>query len=235
MSPRGLRSRLGKGKAILSPSESSLRGHLTFKSTVQKDLYSEISTKSIVPCKCVHYPTLDELGIRDKFDAMVDGIGWRSYFQINCPAFIELTREFYTTFSFTRPEGFTLDSPNVVRYRLMGKEFKQSMTEFNIALGFITTESACSTWYQSSRYDYGEDFSPYALWKTMSSDPQAYNPSQSKSSYLLELVWQYVHRFLAFTYSGRKGSSITCTKAELFFLWAMINNVKVNLGCWLAK
>ncbi|KAL2549311.1 hypothetical protein Fot_10841 [Forsythia ovata] len=39
-----------------------------------------------------------------------------------------------------KPEDFTLNSPRVVQFRLMEKEFKLSITEFNVAFGFINEE-----------------------------------------------------------------------------------------------
>ena len=73
---------------------------------------------------------------------MFTAIGWRPYLDIFCPAFVELTREFYATFEFELPSRFTLATPNVIRFRLMGREFNFSITEFNLAFGFITREYA---------------------------------------------------------------------------------------------
>ena len=64
-------------------------------------------------------------------------IGWTRYAAIILPAFTELTWEFYATFKFNVPDEFSVTTPGVVRFRLMGKEFTQSITKFNLALGFI--------------------------------------------------------------------------------------------------
>ncbi|KAG8362980.1 hypothetical protein BUALT_BualtUnG0017300 [Buddleja alternifolia] len=49
------------------------------------------------PGKCVDFDALTALNIRDEYIELVDGIGWSGYFYVKLPAFVELTREFYTT------------------------------------------------------------------------------------------------------------------------------------------
>ena len=66
----------------------------------------------------------------------------------------------------------------------------------------------------------------------MSIDKFRYDTSQSKSSYLKDPILKYIQRFFAFNFSGRKDASGTMTKDEFYFIWCMLNNVKVNVGCW---
>lgn len=68
------------------------------------------------------------LSIAGVFEKLVENIGWQTYFSINYPAYIKLTREFYTTFRFTKYENITIDSSKIIRYRLMRKKFKQSIS-----------------------------------------------------------------------------------------------------------
>ncbi|KAK4403961.1 hypothetical protein Sango_0764700 [Sesamum angolense] len=91
--------------------------------------------------------------------------------------YIELTREFYTTFEFTTPQSLTLDTPNVIKFRLMGKEFSMTLTDFNIALGFTTTDLARTHEYQNSLCDYRDDFNAIKEWKDLAIDPLIYHPS----------------------------------------------------------
>ncbi|KAG8370011.1 hypothetical protein BUALT_Bualt14G0073200 [Buddleja alternifolia] len=133
------RSRLGKGKSVLPPS-SKLGGFTTFKSKVQQTRYYELCRYPIIAGKYVDYDALNALNICDEFVALVDGIGWGGYFHVKLPAFIELTREFYTTFKFNKTKDLTLTSPGVVKFRLMGKEFSYSINQFNVALGFVDND-----------------------------------------------------------------------------------------------
>ena len=68
----------------------------------------------------------------------------------------------------------------------------------------------------------------------MSTDRHRYDPSRSRSSFLKDPSARYVQRFLDYSYSGRKDSSGILSRPEFFFIWSMKNNIKVNLGCWLA-
>ncbi|KAG8365288.1 hypothetical protein BUALT_Bualt18G0088900 [Buddleja alternifolia] len=226
-------SRLGMGKSVL-PSSSKFGGYTTFKSKIQKTRYTDLCRYPIILGKFVDFDTLDALHIRDEFVALVDGIGWSGYFHVKPPAFIELTREFYTTFKFNKPKDLTLTSPGVVKFRLMGKEFSYSINQFNVALGFVDNEYAQTDKYKNSSCDYLRDFRPISLWNTISTNTTYYHPSQSKSSYLREPILKYIQRFLAYNYSGRKDSSGTFTKGEFYFIWCMQNKIKVNLGIWLA-
>ena len=68
------------------------------------------------------------LGIREEVDQMFTNIGWRPYRDIFCPAFVELIREFYSTFEFELPTRYTVETPNIIHFRLMGQEFNFSIT-----------------------------------------------------------------------------------------------------------
>ncbi|KAG8371070.1 hypothetical protein BUALT_Bualt13G0048700 [Buddleja alternifolia] len=133
------RSHLDKGKSVLPPS-SKLGGFTTFKSKVQQTRYNALCRYPIIPGKCVDYDALNVLNICDEFVALVDGIGWSGYFHVKLPAFIELTREFYTTFKFNKTKDLTLTSPGVVKFRLMDKDFSYSINQFNVALGFVDND-----------------------------------------------------------------------------------------------
>ena len=180
---------------------------------------------------------MDVLRIREEVERMFTAIGWRSYLDIFCPTFVELVKEFYSTFEFDLPTGYTVDTPNVIHFRLMGQEFHFSITQFNLAFEFITREYAETREYTESGCDYKESFySHYPdIWKEMFVESDRYNPSRSRSSYLKEPSSRYIQRFLAYSYSGRKDSSGILSRPEFFFIWCMKNNIKVNLGCWLAS
>ena len=109
--PERKRARLGKGKHVLPPSETELNGHLSFTKKKDKERYQEICRRPIIPCKYIHSPTMEALDISIAVFELIDNIGRQNYFFITCPAFVELVREFYTTFEFNKPANFTLHSP----------------------------------------------------------------------------------------------------------------------------
>ena len=56
------------------------------------------------------------------------------------------------------PTGYNVATPNVINFRLMGQEFNFSITQFNLAFGFITPEYAETREYAESACDYVEPF-----------------------------------------------------------------------------
>lgn len=216
-SPAYKRSRVGKGLKIFPPSESDLNGNLTFTKKTETDRYRALCSKQIIPCKSIHHPTLEILGIKSDMVELIQNIGWESYFSITSPAYIELVREFYTTYEFVKPDNFTLSTPGVVRFRLLGRTFKFSITEFNLAFGFITEAFSHSDDYLNSACDFHDKFNLIALYRATSTEID-YDPSKSKDCYLHNSSWKYIHRFFAFTFSGRKDSANILTKVEFYFL-----------------
>ena len=101
----------------------------------------------------------------------------------------------------------------MVKFRLLGVDMSLSINEFNILLGFIDPEAVSSPEYMNSACDYGQPFARdyIDIWREWSIDKFTYNPIKSKSSYLKDLILRYIHKFLAFNFSGRKNaSSVIC-------------------------
>ncbi|KAH9659131.1 hypothetical protein KPL70_023750 [Citrus sinensis] len=94
-------------------------------------------------------------------------------------------------FQFTMPNDFTLHTPDVIKFRLMGRNFSHSITDFNLALGFIDDDYSTSDEYLGTTCDFSENFEPYGLWRYLSVDHNAYDPSKSKSSFLRDSVLKY--------------------------------------------
>lgn len=181
---RWKRARIGKCKQVLLPTEGQLKGHLKFTTKGNKEKCKILSSRPVLACKYIHHPTMEELKIKDFVLELNDNIGWKNYFDINFPGYIELVREFYTTFVLDIPSrNFTLSSAKVVRFRSMGKSFKLPMTGFNLALGLISEEYT-ETDLQSA-CDYLDDFHPITLYTTLTKCSSAFHdPSNSKDAEL---------------------------------------------------
>ena len=74
-------------------------------------------------------------------------------------------------------------TPDVVRFRLMGKEFRRSITEINLAFDFIDVPYSQSSEYMTRACKFTELFFSRNTdyWKDLSVDTQFYDPSQSKA------------------------------------------------------
>ncbi|KAH9741368.1 Endonuclease [Citrus sinensis] len=187
------RSKHGKGMSVLPLAESNLGGCLAFATQQEKERYKDISTRKILPAKYIHYPTLEKLNVKDNFDSLIDKIGLRKFVDVDCLGYVELIREFYATFQFTMPNDFTLHTPDVIKFRLMGQNFSHSITDFNLALGFIDDDYSTSDEYLGTTCDFSENFEPYGLWRNLSVDHNAYDPSKSKSSFLRDPVLKSIN------------------------------------------
>ncbi|KAL0354747.1 UNVERIFIED_CONTAM: Retrovirus-related Pol polyprotein from transposon.6 [Sesamum radiatum] len=153
------RRRLSKNSVTLPPAEADLGGNLHFRSQRHRDRYATISQCVILPGKSLHRPTMIELLICDRIDALTMNSCWRCF----C-------------------ERFYLD---------------------------ITTN--------------------------LPPNGRVYDSSKTKDTYVRDPALKYLHRFLAFTFSGRKDSSAALNKTELFFLWSMLTHTRINLGFWVAS
>ena len=63
------------------------------------------------------------MDVKDNFDSLIDKIGLRKFVDVDCLGYVELIREFYATFQFNIPNDFTLHTPDVLKFRLMGRNF----------------------------------------------------------------------------------------------------------------
>ncbi|KAL0309861.1 UNVERIFIED_CONTAM: hypothetical protein Sradi_5928400 [Sesamum radiatum] len=231
------RRRLSKNSVTLPPAEADLGGNLHFRSQRHRDRYATISQCVILPGKSLHRPTMIELLICDRIDALTMNSCWRCFCEVRHPIFVELVREFYTTFEFEPPAH--LSTPNAVKFRLCGRAFHLSITDFNLALGFIDSSLATSEDYLTSACDFPDSFVPQRFYLDITTNlppnGRVYDSSKTKDTYVRDPALKYLHRFLAFTFSGRKDSSAALNKTELFFLWSMLTHTRINLGFWVAS
>ncbi|KAL0399649.1 UNVERIFIED_CONTAM: Retrovirus-related Pol polyprotein from transposon opus [Sesamum radiatum] len=223
------RRRLSKNSVTLPPAEADLGGNLHFRSQRHRDRYATISQCVILPGKSLHRPTMIELLICDRIDALTMNSCWRCFCEVRHPIFVELVREFYTTFEFEPPAH--LSTPNAVKFRLCGRAFHLSITDFNLALGFIDSSLATSEDYLTSACDFPDSFVPQRFYLDITTNlppnGRVYDSSKTKDTYVRDPALKYLHRFLAFTFSGRKDSSAALNKTELFFLWSMLTHTHV--------
>ncbi|KAL0320096.1 UNVERIFIED_CONTAM: hypothetical protein Sradi_5271100 [Sesamum radiatum] len=170
------RSRSFRAATVLPPAPDSLGGNLQFHSRSARERYFAIRVRKIIPCKVLHQPTITDLNISTSFTLLVENIGWKCFFDCNVDSFTELVHEFYSTFEFTTPSDLTLSTPNVLKFRLLGRAFSLSLTDFNIALGFTTPDLAQHHEYLTSVCNYRDEFKPNELWRQYSVDPNVTTP-----------------------------------------------------------
>ncbi|KAL0375433.1 UNVERIFIED_CONTAM: hypothetical protein Sradi_3459000 [Sesamum radiatum] len=155
-----------------------------FRSQRHRDRYATISQCVILPGKSLHRPTMIELLICDRIDALTMNSCWRCFCEVRHPIFVELVREFYTTFEFEPPAH--LSTPNAVKFRLCGRAFHLSITDFNLALGFIDSSLATSEDYLTSACDFPDSFVPQRFYLDITTNlppnGRVYDSSKTKDT-----------------------------------------------------
>lgn len=63
-------------------------------------MYGEICKLPIMSSKAIHHPTLKTLKIKNGVLMLIYGISWATDFEVDVPTYVELVREYYTTFQF---------------------------------------------------------------------------------------------------------------------------------------
>ncbi|KAH6784616.1 hypothetical protein C2S52_009575 [Perilla frutescens var. hirtella] len=107
----------------------------------------------------------------------------------------------------------------------MEKLFKFSITQFNVAFGFVDEDTTLEDSYLNRACDFDRDFHHVALFSKWSTSQMPYNPSSSKACYLHSITLRYIHKFMAFTFSGRKDGANVLNKTEFFFLWPRVESL----------
>lgn len=213
----GTRLHIGKDKHHLPLAPLQLHGNLWFTSKKEKEKYTIVLSLPIVQGKTLHASTVQKLNLN--VDVLFENIGWVNFFIINCPIYYELIWEFYSTFSTTLLIGCTLDTVDVIKFRLLDQRFTYLLIEFNKALGLIDDESAQFEAYLNVYIDICNNFNPQSMHKMLTHQPPApFNSSKSSDSYLHSPALIFIYRLLVYSFLGRKDSFEILFKTELFIL-----------------
>lgn len=185
-----------------------------FEDDLEKERYEEIRKLPIVPSKCAHNPTLKTLKIWLDVMKLIYNISWSLYYNVDVPTYIELVREFYTTYQFLKPKTFNLYTSNLISFRLSDIHFFFSIAQFHDALGFFERES------EHPYCDFCYDFDSIPVYEECDNPLETYDSSKSKDLYLKDPCKKYIHRFLAYSFSDRRDAPSILSKTELFFYGA---------------
>ena len=71
--------------------------------------------KDFEPNRCIHWPTLEDLGIADRVRALIGQAGWSGFFGIHEDVYKELTLEFFSTYRLDKNNS-QIDAPSVVHF-----------------------------------------------------------------------------------------------------------------------
>lgn len=160
-------------------------------------------------------------------------IGWVGTFDLVHCAYYELVLKFYVAFRFQRHAQFSLDTPGIISFRLLGTTHSLSLIDFNIALNFMTDDYVLSTKYENNLCTFSVDFKAIDAFVLLIENVETtYNAKILKDLWFHNPALCYVHRYLVYNYSGRRDASTTVSKTKLFLLWCMYSDRLVNLCYW---
>ena len=215
---------------IPSPIRSSIpptqHPFLHFTTPDHFDRYTRLRIKPFEPNRCLHWPTLQNLGIADRIRTMLDESGWSAFFDINEVTYKELTLEFFSTY--TLDKSSNLVDAKTIKFQLGGQPHNITITEFGVLCGFYTREYTQLETYLDSPVDFPEDLDPHTFWHSIGEGP--YQPHRTKSTQLRDPVYRILHRLIAHTISGRKGSSSVVSQRDLFYLFSVITPFRCNIA-----
>ncbi|KAK5826748.1 hypothetical protein PVK06_021678 [Gossypium arboreum] len=165
--------------------------------------YDRLRHKQILPCKCLSIPVLAALNIETAVTDYFRNIGWVGNFDVAYCAYYELVLEFYSTFHLQRCDPISLDTPGVVKFQLLGTLHLLSITDFNIALNFVTEDYSMTTAYKDSLCTFPTDFRAAEAFALLIDNAEStYSPKTSKDLWFRNPALCYIHRYLAYNFSG---------------------------------
>ncbi|KAK5785010.1 hypothetical protein PVK06_039551 [Gossypium arboreum] len=191
-----------RGHANTIPTEGRFRGFLYFSTLEHRTRYDDIRQRPLQVCKQIDSTTLNMLDIQDAVTTYFDAIGWSSFVNIACDAYYKLIYEFYTKFSFNTAALQTIETKNIIYSRLLGKDFRMSIFDFNVAMGFVDPDNIQSDSFHTALLDILNDFNAQDDYRVLTNSNQLYNPETTKYLLVHEPALRYIHRFLAFSFSG---------------------------------
>ncbi|KAH1045457.1 hypothetical protein J1N35_036241 [Gossypium stocksii] len=185
-------------------------------------MYDCLRHKQVVPYKCLSLSILNALHIGTMVVDYFHNIGWAGNFDITHCTYYELILEFHSTFHFQQHGQFSLDTPSIITFRLLGTTYSLSLTDFNIALVFVTEDYAMSTDYEDNLCTFPVDFKAIEAFMLSTDNAETtYSPTISKDLWFRNPPLCYIHSYLAYNFSGRRDAPATVSKTELFLLWCM--------------
>ena len=167
--------------------------------------------RPLVATKYMDTYTLRWLGLLDEVTALCTSFGWGDFITRRNPTCQELTLEFLSSIK-ANFSAFNEPTIRCLHFRLMGQDYLLNAETFGSLLGL---PSGGARWI-------GAHFSTAQAWLEFTGRTE-YNPSQSKSTHLRSHSLRYIHRFMAHSFFGRAESTGVVSKAELYFLWAMVH------------
>lgn len=203
-----------------------------------KSQLGHLISKEMVVAPAVDWEKLETIGIFDhlrpylirtfndaRFGRVTDE-AWNNTFRIHEKVYMELTLEFLATFKYEKE-----DTPEIIRFRLMGNWHDVSLARFAFLLGLYTEDFTSHPNFPTYLNTFEKG--PFTDTRCLDFFQQIANvttaPSDNKATQIRDPIHRMLHRFITFTVSQSYNND-KCPHLDLFPLWgAIYPETKVNL------
>ncbi|KAJ9131079.1 hypothetical protein P3X46_033784, partial [Hevea brasiliensis] len=188
---------------------------------------TRLHSRKISSTKYIDFSLLEQLGLQEEINGLLDSIGWTKFTQLQFSAYKDTTLEFLGSFKANLWPTDREDRGRI-EFRLLGVDRVMNMDEFNAIFSFDST----------GRQEIPRNYMLYNninFWDSIAPNTEPYNSSKSKSTGIASSALRYMHQFAAHTIMGCGDSLGVVNTSELFFLWCMVIGQRCSTGFFLCN
>lgn len=117
-----------------------------------------------------------------------------------------------------------MDTTSTICFKLKGISYECSLIDFNIAIGFLDETSAHSLHYTDALCEIPEKFKFTDAFTELTGHSNIrFILGKSKAYLIQNAALRYLHRLLAYSFSGRRDNTKAISKTELFILCCIVH------------
>ncbi|MFS7997556.1 hypothetical protein Hanom_Chr12g01143141 [Helianthus anomalus] len=176
------------------------------------------------PPRHVCYDTLDAVGQRERYDALVTG-PLRIYLETRLWSIHKYNLEFLRTLKYkrTEPDLFYSDA---VEFRCGAVWYSFSVAQFGVHFGLYTEEDAAKAEFTKALRELPDNFR-HAAWALIGVGH--YNPTSTKSTKIRDPLIRYIHRVLSSSLCQMDNSGGMVNLRELTILYCLVTHQPINV------
>ncbi|KAJ8749054.1 hypothetical protein K2173_013499 [Erythroxylum novogranatense] len=179
--------------------------------------YRELRTKSIEVPTYFNFEVLDQIGLAGKLMGLCRRGKWDWFVRMNYPVYRDLTFEFFTSLRFVSSK------PKKLWFRLQGQVCFMDDRMLRFIFGFAEKEID----------DGHQSFTIRLYWKYLTGLDE-YDLHIASNAQILNAELKLLHKFICGAIFGKRQST-KCSGKELFLLWCIDHNHKLNMFADVSK
>ncbi|WCJ22554.1 hypothetical protein M5689_004639 [Euphorbia peplus] len=234
----GLKKAAVKGKGasgsaiMVIPDEKLVKKLSKFADPAAQSNFDELSKIKMGAPRSICWDTIKKLGLDAKVREYMENGGFQSFFEIQEPAYTELTLEFLASFKVDPSKKDPNEEDHFV-FRLMGHKQTPSLNTFNVLLGCVSDEEDSLEEYATFPQLTPPEFNPHKFWEQLTGEP-VFDSKMAKGSAIEDYSLRYLHKLVSGTIFARENQA-NVTLLDLVALWSMVKKQKLNLGHWFGE